>query len=69
MCISGEKNLETIWQELEEEFREDIQCLNLTKNSIWNTERDREINRPLTQAESKLAREDLNKETIAQTRF
>ena len=25
MCISGEKNLETIWQELEEEFREDIQ--------------------------------------------
>ena len=28
-----------------------------------------EINRPLTQAESKLALEDLNKETITQTRF
>jgi hypothetical protein len=69
MCISGEKNLETIWQELEEEFREDIQWLNLTKNSIWNTARDRELNRPLTQAESTLAREDLNREKIAQTRF
>ena len=69
MCISGEKNLETIWQELEEEFREDIQWLNLTKNSIWNAARDRETNRPLTEAESKLTREGLNRETIPQTRF
>ena len=69
MCITGEKNLQTIWQELTDEFKEDLQWLNITKDSIWNTVRQREINRSLTQTESKLIREGQNKETISQSRF
>ena len=65
MCITGEKNMETIWKELAEEFEEDLQWLNITKDSIWNTVRDREMNRPLTQTESKLIEEDQSRETIA----
>ena len=66
---SYKKNLETIWQELTEEFREDLQWLNFMKDSIWNTVRDHEINHPLTQAESKLTLEDQDKETVSETRF
>ena len=65
MCITGEKNLETIWKELTEEFEEDLQWLNITKDSIWNAVRDRKMSRPLTQAELKLKEDDQSIETIA----
>ena len=69
MCITGEKNLATIWQELTDELKEDLQWLNITKDSIWNAARDREMSRPLTQAEAKLLQEGHRRETIAQARF
>ena len=50
-------------------FKEDLQWLNITKDSIWNTGREREINSSLTQTESKLFREGQRKETKTQTRF
>jgi hypothetical protein len=43
--------------------------IKLQKRVKTGAVRDREINRPLTQAESNLTREDVNKETIAHTRF
>ena len=54
MCITGEKNLETVWKGLAEEFEEDLQWMNITKDAIWNAERDREMGRPLTLVERKL---------------
>ena len=71
MCITGEKNLETIWTELTDEFKDlhRLQWLNITKDSIWNAERDREMSRPLTRDELKLTKKDQSRETITQTRF
>ena len=51
MCISGEKNLETIWKELTEEFEEELQWLNITVDSIWNTAREHETKCPFTRTE------------------
>ena len=68
-CITGEKNLETVWKELAEEFQEDLQWLNITKHSIWNAARDREMGRPLTPAERKLSESGQRTESIAQARF
>ena len=69
MCITGEKNLETEWKELAEEFEEDLQWLNITKDSIWNAARDREMGRPLTPAERKLRESGQSTESIAEARF
>ena len=69
MCISGEKNLETIWKELTEEFEEEFKWLNITTDSIWNTAREREIKRPFTQSELKLIAAGQTSESVAQTRF
>ena len=43
MCITGEKNLETVWKEFTEEFEEDLEWMNITKDAIWNSARDREM--------------------------
>ena len=52
MFITGEKNLQTIWDELSAKFK-DLQWLNITEDSIWNTTRDREMSRTLTRDELK----------------
>ena len=49
MCITGEKSLQTIWDELSLEYLEfvilELQYLHITVDSIWNTVRDREMDR------------------------
>ena len=68
MYITGEKNLQTIWEEMTEEFK-DLQWINITKDSIWNTTRDHKMNHPLTPEGLKLTKGDQSRETITQTRF
>ena len=41
LCVSGEKCLQTIWDDITSDF-EDIQFLNLTQETIWNAARTRE---------------------------
>ncbi len=65
MCISGEKNLETTWKELQEEFEEELKCLNITADSIWNTVREREMERPFTQSELTLIESGQDRESVA----
>ncbi len=48
MCISGEKYLQT--HDIPSEI-EDLQYLNLTQDTIWNSARVREMDHTLTQAE------------------
>jgi hypothetical protein len=57
-----------VWDELSLEFKE-LQYLNITKDSIWNTARDREMDRPLTREELRQIQEGQNTKTIAKTRF
>ena len=49
LCISGEKCLQTLWNDITTEI-EGLDYLNLTQDTIWNNARDREIKRPLKQA-------------------
>ena len=69
MCITGEKNLETVWKDLTEEFEEDLQWVHLTKDAIWNVARDREMGRSLTPVEWNLREGVQSKESIVQARF
>jgi len=48
---------------------EGLQYLNLTQDTIWNTARDREVNRPLTQTEDRRIQEGQSKEVVAKERF
>ncbi len=57
LCVTGEKCLQTIWNDITTEF-EDIQYLNLTQETIWNTTRVREMTRPLTQVEDRKIKGD-----------
>ena len=50
MCTSGEKYLQTIWDELPLQI-EDLQYLSITKDTIWNTTRNREMECTLTREE------------------
>ena len=68
MCISGEKGLQTIWNELPLEI-EGLQCLNITKDVIWNAARSREMECTLTEEELKRVQEGQPRETVAQDRF
>ena len=68
MCITGEKSLQTIWNELSMEF-EELLWLNITEDSLWNAARDREMSRPLTRDELKQIKEGQSRETIAKIRF
>ena len=56
MCISGEKCLQTIWNELPLEI-EVLRYLKFTKDTIWNKTRIREMERTLTREESKRVQE------------
>jgi hypothetical protein len=68
LCISGEKCLQTLWNEIPSEI-EGLQHLNLTKDAIWNAARAREMGRSLTQAEISRVQEGQSKEEIAKERF
>jgi hypothetical protein len=70
MCITGEKCLQTIWDELPLEI-EGLQYLNITKDAIWNAARDREMENTvtLTREESKRVHEGQDREAVAQDRF
>jgi hypothetical protein len=68
LCVSGEKCLQTIWDEITSEFK-DIQYLNLTQETIWNAARAREMARPLTPVEDRRIKEGIPKETVVKESF
>ena len=68
ICNSGEKCLQTIWDELSLEM-EDLEYLNITQDTIWNAARVRELTHPLTLEDSKRILEDQSRETLAKERF
>jgi hypothetical protein len=68
LCVSGEKCLQTIWDEITSDF-EDIKFLNLTQETIWNAARAREMDRPLTSVEHKRIKEGIPRETVLQESF
>jgi len=68
LCVSGEKCLQTIWDEITSDF-EDIQYLNLTQETIWNAARAREMSRPLTPVEHERIKEGIPRETVMKESF
>ena len=68
LCVSGEKCLQTIWDEITSEFK-DIQYLNLTQETIWNAARAREMARPLTAGEQRKIDEGVPRETVMKESF
>ncbi len=68
MYVSGEKCLQTIWDEITSEFK-DIQYLNLTQETIWNVARAREIAHPLTSGEDRRIKEGIPKDTVVKESF
>jgi hypothetical protein len=68
LCVSGEKCLQTIWDEITSDF-EDIRYLNLTQETIWNAARTREMARPLTPVENKRIQEGIPRETVMKESF
>ena len=59
----------TIWKELTEEFEEELQWLNITADSIWNTVREHETKSPFTQPELKIITTGQSRESVSQKRF
>ena len=68
MCVSGEKCLQTIWNDMTADF-EDAQYLNLTQDTIWNAARAREMARPLTSGEQRKIEEGIPRETVMKESF
>jgi hypothetical protein len=68
LCVSGEKCLQTIRDEITADF-EDIQYLNLTQETIWNAARAREMARPLKPGEHKRIQEGIPRETVMKESF
>ncbi len=68
LCVSGEKCLQTIWDEITSELK-DVQYLNLTQETIWNAVRARELARPLTPVEDKRIKEGIPRETVVKESF
>ncbi len=68
MCVSGEKCLQTIWDDITSEFK-DIPYLNLTQDTIWNAARAREMGRPLTPVEDRRIKEGIPRETVVKESF
>ncbi len=66
LCVSDEKCLQTIWDEITSDF-EDIQYL--TQETIWNAARAREMSRPLTQAQRERIKEGISRETVMKESF
>ena len=68
LCISGEKFLQTLWNDIPSEI-EGLQYLTLSKDTIWNTARDQEIQSPLTQEENRRIQGGQSKEGVPKERF
>jgi hypothetical protein len=68
LCVSGEKYLRTIWDDITSEFK-DIPYLNLTQDTIWNTVRSRKMTHPLTPVEDRRIKEGIQKETVVKESF
>ncbi len=68
LSVSGEKCLQTIWDDITSEFK-DIPYLNLTQDTIWNATRAREMVRPLTSVEDRRIKEGIPKETVVKESF
>jgi hypothetical protein len=68
LCVSDEKCLQTIWDEITADF-EDIHYLNLTQETIWNPARAREMAHPLKTTEHKRIQEGIPRETVVKECF
>jgi hypothetical protein len=68
LCVSDEKCLQTIWDDITSDF-EDVQYLNLTQETIWNAARAREMARPLTPVERRRIKEGIPRETVVKESF
>ncbi len=68
LCVSGEKWLQTIWDDITSEFK-DIPYLNLTQDTIWNVTRAREMVRPLTSVEDRRIKEGIPRKTVVKESF
>jgi hypothetical protein len=68
LLISGEKFLQTIWNEIPSKI-EGLQYSNLTQDAIWNTARTHEIDRPLAQPEARRVQEGQSKEVVSKEIF
>ncbi len=68
LCVSGEKCLQTIWDDITSDF-EDVQYLNLTQETIWNAARAREMAHPLTPVEQRRIKEGIPRETVMKESF
>jgi hypothetical protein len=57
-----------LWNEIPSEI-EGLQYLNLTQDAIWNVARTHEMDRPLTQGETRRVQEGQSKKAIVKERF
>jgi hypothetical protein len=70
LCVSDEKCLQTIWDDITSEFKfKDIPYLNLIQDTIWNAVRAREMSRPLTPVEDRRVKEGIPRETVVKESF
>ena len=67
VCINSEKCFRTVWKELAREFPAVFD--HCTEQTLWNTARDTELRRPLTQAEEIRRKKGIPNEQIAQDRL
>ncbi len=65
--INSEKCFRTVWKELDREFPEGFnQCV---EQALWNSARDTELRRPLTQTEEMRRKKGIPHEQITHDRF
>ena len=67
ICINGEKCFRTVWKELAQEFPEVFD--NCAVQTLWNTAREGEMRRPLTQVEEIQRKKGIPHEQITQSRL
>ena len=67
ICINNEKCFRTVWKELDQEFPKVFN--QYTEQTLWNTARDIELRRPLTQEEEMRRNTGIPHEQIAHDRL
>ena len=67
ICIHNEKNFRTVWTELAQEFPEVFN--HCEEQTLWNTARDTEMQRPLTRTETARRQQGISHEQIAEDRL
>ena len=67
ICINGEKCFRTVWKELDQEFPEVFD--HWSEQTFWNTTREGEMRRPLTQVEEMQRKKGIPHEQIVQSRL